>query len=190
LIGQHSIMDFELKTLTRARLCAEKCDALVVLVAQEAQGNAALDDPVSKFVGMALKEGDFEAKAGKLLSGYRMPGVAARRVVLAGAGDGSAKGVRTAVLSAVGALKNGNLKRIVISLGAMNSPAGDAVQAAVVACSDAAYAYTTTKSRPAGASLEQVTLAVPDAPGAKAGFDKGVALAKGISLPCTSGRSR
>lgn len=175
-------MDFELKTLTRARLCVEKCDALIVLVAQGAQGSAAMDDPVSQFVSMALKDGDFEAKAGKLLSGYRMAGVAARRVVLAGAGDGSAKGVRTAVLSAVGALKNGNLKRIVITLGAMNSPSGDAVQAAVIACGDAAYAYSTTKSRAAGASLEQVVVAVPDAPGAKAGFDKGVALSKGIAF--------
>ena len=28
-------MDFELKTLNRARLCTEKCDALVVLVPQD-----------------------------------------------------------------------------------------------------------------------------------------------------------
>jgi leucyl aminopeptidase len=175
-------MDFELKTLTRARLCVEKCDALIVLVAQEAQDSAAVDDPVSQFVSVALKEGDFEAKAGKLLSGYRMAGVVARRVVLAGAGDGSAKSVRTAVLSAVGALKNGNLKRIVITLGAMNSPVRDAVQASVIACGDAAYAYSTTKSRVPGARLEQVVVAVPDAAAAKAGFDKGVALSKGIAL--------
>ena len=176
-------MDFELKTLTRARVCVEKCDALIVLVTHESQPNGAGEDLLSQLTSLAIKDGDFEVKAGKLLSAYRTAGVAARRVVLVGAGDGGAKSVRTAVLAAVGALKNGNLKRIVISLSAMNSPAGDVVQAAVVACGDAAYAYSTTKSsRTAGSRLGQVMLAVPDAAAARPGFDKGVALAKGIAL--------
>ena len=41
------------------------------------------------------------AKAGKLLSLYKPEGFGAARVLLAGAGDGSAKSVRSAVLAAV-----------------------------------------------------------------------------------------
>jgi leucyl aminopeptidase len=37
-------MDFELKTLTRARICSEKTDALVVLVPQDLTPGA---DPLS-----------------------------------------------------------------------------------------------------------------------------------------------
>ena len=52
-------MDFELKTLNRARLCTEKCDALVVLVPQDmASGN----DALSSLIAAATRAGDFEAK--------------------------------------------------------------------------------------------------------------------------------
>ena len=174
-------MDFELKTLTPARLCLEKCDALVILVAQKEQGFGG-DDPVSALMAQAVKSGDFEPKAGKLLASYRMAGVAAPRLVLAGAGDGSAKSVRTAVLAAVGSLKNGNVRRIVVSLGALHGPMVDVARSAVVACADAAYAYGTTKAKATGAALEVVVLAVSDIGAARPGFDKGAALAKGIAL--------
>ncbi|MES2361122.1 MAG: leucyl aminopeptidase [Pseudomonadota bacterium] len=175
-------MDFELKTLTRARVCTEKCDALVVLISQEASMQGAGDDPVSQLAALAIKSGDFEAKPGKLLASYRAAGVAASRLVLLGVGDGSPKNVRTAVTAAMNGLKNGNTRRVVLSLAALNEPSGELVRAAVLACADATYAYTTTKSKVTTAVLERVVLAVGDGPKAKAGFDKGVALAKGIAL--------
>lgn len=58
----------------------------------------------------------------------------------------------------------------------------EVVRAAVVACGDAGYAYTLTKSKAATAALERVVLAVTDGSRAQAGFDKGVGLAKGIAL--------
>ena len=179
-------MDFELKTLTRARICSEKCDALVVLVAQDASQDARLaggaEDAISSLVALAIKSGDFEAKPGKLLSAYRTTGVAATRLVLAGSGDGSAKSVRTAVTAAMNALKTSNARRVVLSFYAPKSPVDDVVRTAVVACGDAAYAYTTTKSKPVPGKLEHIVLAVPDAAKAKPAFDKGVALVNGISL--------
>ncbi|MCY1168310.1 MAG: leucyl aminopeptidase [Pseudomonadota bacterium] len=175
-------MDFELKTLTRARVCTEKCDALVVLISQEALAQGAGDDPVSQLAALAVKSGDFEAKPGKLLAGYRTVGIAATRLVLAGVGDGSPKNVRTAVTAAMNGLKNGNIRRVVLSLAALNEPSVEVVRAAVVACGDAGYAYTLTKSKAATAALERVVLAVTDGSRAQAGFDKGVGLAKGIAL--------
>ena len=93
-------MDFELKTLTRARICTEKCDALVLLVPQDAGELHAGEDPISQLAALAIKSGDFEGKAGKLLAAYRPHGVAATRLMLVGVGDGSPKNIRVAVLAA------------------------------------------------------------------------------------------
>ena len=172
-------MDFELKLLPRARLCSEKCDALVVLIPQDLSAG---DDPLSTLAALALKAGDLEAKPGKLLSAYRTPGIAATRVLLVGAGDGSPRNVRTAVNAALGTLKNGNTQRVVLSLGALDNPQPDAVRAAVVACSDAAYVYSTTKSKPNPVKLHRIVVGVNDLSAARPGFDKGIALVKGIDF--------
>jgi len=172
-------MDFELKTLTLATVCNEKADALIVLVPE---GLAAGDDPVSALAALAIKSGDFEAKPGKLLSAYRTAGIAAPRVLLAGVGDASAKSVRTALMAAMNTLKTGNAQRAIVSFNALTDLQPEMVRAAVVACSEAVYAYVTTKSKPAPVKLQRVLLAVAKAASVKAGFDKGVGLVKGIEL--------
>ncbi len=173
-------MDFELKTLSRARVAADKCDALVVLVPEK---HAAGADLVSALVASALKQGDFEAKPGKLLQAYRMPGLAAGRLVLAGVGDGSAKSVRTAVAAALGALKGSNVRRAVVSMGWL---AGDELSAqaaaSVQAAADAVYSYQLTKSKPQPSKLQSMLLAAPDAAAVRAGFDKAVGVARGVEL--------
>src|SRR3978361_1364149 len=68
------IMDFDLKTLTLAGAAAEKCDALVLLVADAFKPGK---DPLSRLAADALKAGDFEAKPGKMLQAYRSAGIAA-----------------------------------------------------------------------------------------------------------------
>ena len=178
-------MDFELKTLTRARICTEKCDALVLLVAQDAGELHAGEDPISQLAALAIRSGDFEGKAGKLLAAYRPQGVAATRLVMAGVGDGSPKNIRVAVLAALGSLKNGNAKRVVVDFSALGVFGSDLVRAAVVACGDAAYVYTTTKPKAMPSPVERVMVAVPSAAAlsaAAAGFSKGVGLVKGIAL--------
>ncbi len=171
-------MDFELKTFTLARVCAEKCDALVLLAPPTIVGN----DPVSQLAAQAIKAGDFETKPGKLLVSYRPAGIAATRLVLVGVGDGSTKNVRTAVLAAMEALKKSNVKRVLLGLGALPALSADAVRAAVVAAGDVAYVYSATKSKATATPVERVVVAVPDAAKVKPGFDKGAALAKGIAL--------
>jgi len=81
-------MDFQLKTLDTARAATEKADALVMLVPEAFAPTTG--DTLSTILASARKAGDFEAKAGKLLSLYRPEGVSSARAVLAGAGDGSA----------------------------------------------------------------------------------------------------
>ena len=174
-------MDFELKTLNRAKLYTEKVDALIVLVPQTFPTSDA-GDPLSLLIARAIKAGDFEAKPAKLLSGYRSAGLAATRLILVGCGDGSAKNVRSAVIAALTPLKSTNVKRVLLSLCLFDEPSSDLVRSAVVACGDAAYSYATTKSKPVVVELEHITLAVPSASRIKSGFDKGMALVKGIAL--------
>ena len=87
-------MNFDLKTLPLSTAAAEKCDLLVVLVPD---GFKPAADALSTLVTHALKQGDLDTKPGKSLSLYQAPAVAARRLVLAGAGNGGARHVRQAL---------------------------------------------------------------------------------------------
>ena len=174
-------MDFELKTLTRTKLCTEKCDALVVLVPQSTS-TLSSNDTVSTLAALAIQSGDLELKPGKLISSYRTAGVAASRLILVSCGDAGVKNMRLAVVAAVAALKNTNVRRVVLSLCHFDDPTTEQVRCALVACAEAAYVYATTKSKPVTGKLEQLTLAVPDAANVTSGFEKGLALVNGIAL--------
>ena len=170
-------MDFELKTLSLDRAAAEKCDALILLVGDSFEPGK---DPLSRLAADALKSRDLEPKPGKLLHSYRSPGIAATRVVLAGAGDGSGKRVHAAVQAAVGALRSSSVRRLVICMG---PDAGEAaVRAAVTATAESSYVYVATKSKPEGRELQRVTVAVVDAAAHEAAFKAARAAAEGIEF--------
>ena len=143
---------------------------------------AAAGDALSTLGALALKSGDLDAKPGKLLSAYRVPGVLANRVLLVGAGDASPKNIRTAFHAAIGALKSSNARHAVVCLGALANLQPESVRAAVVACAESAYAYSTTKSKPVAPALERLTMAVDGLDNAQAEFDKALALVKGLEL--------
>ena len=170
-------MDFELKTLTLAGAAAEKCDALILLVGESFKPGK---DVLSRLAGDAVKARDFEPKAGKLLHSYRSAGIAATRLVLAGIGDGTPKRVQSGVQAAVGSLKTGGIKRLVICLPADASD--DTVRAAVAATAETSYVYVATKSKPEGRELQRVTIGVADAARHKAGFAAARATASGIEF--------
>jgi leucyl aminopeptidase len=170
-------MNFELKTLDLAGAAAEKSDALVLLVPQ---GFKPGKNALSRLLADVLKTGDLEAKPGRLLPVWRADGVAAARTVLAGAGDGSARQVRQAMLAAVGSLKAGPVRRVVVCFAGAASVEG--VRAAVVAAADASYVYTTTKSKAEGRKLDKILLGVPDAAALKPAFDRATAVVAGMEL--------
>ena len=172
-------MDFELKTLTRAVTCREKADALLVLIPEGPVSGA---DPLSALAALAIKSGDLEPKPGKLLNAYRVPGIAARQVVLVGAGDASPKSVRTAVIAAMGALKASNAQHAILCLGVLNNVQADSLRAAVVACSESAYVYATTKSKASPPKLQRMLVSVEDKANVQSGFSQALALAKGLEL--------
>lgn len=198
-------MDFELKSSTRADLCLEKCDALVFLVPEAMSVGA---DALSQLAKVAVDATDLERKAGSLINSYRPAGVAAGRLVLVSAGDGSVKSVRLAVAAAIGAIKSARVSHVVLALQALPLVTPEVVTAAVVACADAAYFYDTTKSQgsnetpgkdgaeenaddpaaagtaaqPCAPRLKRATVSTGSVAQVRWGFDKGVALANGITL--------
>ena len=172
-------MDFELKNLTLALVCNEKADALIVLIPE---GFTSSGDVLSTLGASALKSGDLEIKPGMVLSTYRMSGLLATRILLVGAGDASPKNIRTAVNAGLSALKLSNARHCMVCLSGLTHPQAETVIAVVVACAESSYAYSTTKSKSAGAKLERVTIAATGIVNAQAKFDKAVGLVKGIEL--------
>jgi len=168
-------MNFELKKLDLAAAANEKCDALLVLVSGD---TCAGKDALSVLVNQALKAGDLETKAGKLLQVYQGSGLACTRTVLLGAGDGSARQVRQAVAAGVAALKSGAVKRLAVCF--TQAPEDDAVRAALLGISEASYVYTTTKSKPEGRNVERVVIGVASVAQRKPVFERVVAAVKGI----------
>lgn len=169
-------MNFDLKTLDLSAAVSEKCDLLAVLIPE---GFKPGKDALSSLAALALKQGDLTTKAGKYLHLYQVPAVAARRVVLVGSGDGSAKAVRQAVSALGGALKGASVKRVAVCLPGSEGPA---VSAAVQALADVSYVYTTTKPKAEARSLNRCVIGVPSAADARTGFDQGVALVAGVEF--------
>jgi len=170
-------MDFQLKTLDLRGAAAEKCDALLVLVTE---GQRAGADPLSELIADASGARSFEPKPGKTLHSWRPAGVAASRVVLAGAGDGSPRRVHAAVHAAVASLRTAGVRRMAIVLPAAAN--GRSVRAAVAAAAEASYVYVTTKSKPEGCEIDRLTICCPDAQAARADFDAARGAALGIEL--------
>ncbi len=174
-------MDFQLKTLSTAQAATDKTDALIVLVADGAKAAApSKADALATAVEAVRQAGDLPAKAGKLLALYRPAGVTAPRVLLVGAGDGSAGAVRNAVGAAIQAVKAVGPKRVTVLL-APGVDAG-AVRAAVIAAADASYVYATTKPKVEARSIRQLVLGVADASAVKAAFAEASAAVAGIEL--------
>lgn len=170
-------MNFDLKTLELAAAASEKCDLLVVLLPD---GFKPGKDALSALAALAIKNGDLSTKAGKQLQLYQVPAVAARRVVLVGHGDGSARATRQAVQAVGSAIKAAQTKRLVLCFAGKAS--AGAVSACVQAVAEASYVYVTTKSKAEARSLNRCVVGVQDAPAAREDFDAGVALVAGIEF--------
>ena len=171
------IMNFELNRLDLADAATQKADALTVLVPQSFKPSAGV---VPALIAGALKAGDLETKCGKSLHVYRAPGVTCARVVLVGCDEGSARQVRQAIVAAVGVIKSGSVKNLVLCFGW--PAAGEAVHAAVMAVAEATYVYTTTKPKADARAVARVVLAVSDVAVVRADFDHAVAEVHGVEM--------
>jgi len=171
-------MDFELKTLALAKAPSQRCDLLVLLVDESFVPGA---DALSSLAAVALRHGDFKARAGSLLQCYAPPTITARSVLLLGAGDGGPVAVRKAVLALSGLLKAGVSRHVVFAFGSA-APGPDAIGVLGRCVAEASYVYTTTKSKAEPRALARATVGVPDAARVRAAFDTAVAVVAGVEF--------
>jgi leucyl aminopeptidase len=177
-------MDFKTQVAGAGGLAALGADALLVLVVGEALPGG-LDQPLADLLAAALKDGDFELKAGKTLYAHRVAGVKAPRVAFVAAGDGSVKSLRKAMVGGLGLLKGGGGKQLAVAVaggGELGAAHGEALAGAV---GEALYLYRETKpSAPPASKLHAVSLvcARTEAAAVAAGLKRGEAIAAGTTL--------
>ena len=173
------IMDVELGALRFEAAAARRTTALLVLVADGFQ--AAGGDALSAWIGKALASGDFKTEAGRLLSSFGAPGLAAERLVLAGIGDGHPARVRKAVAAAMAALRGSAASAVTVCFA--QQPA--AVHAASLALAESGYSYQTTKSASEAKkapAIKRATLGVPSVAAVRADFERALGTAQGVLL--------
>ena len=147
-------MNFEFQKLSLSHAMTASVDALVVLWPSQVQPDTQAVEPVSRLVAQAIAHGDFELKAGAVLSLYSQPGLAARHVVVACSADHHPGQIRSAMQAAWGALKAGKIKRL--GLHVVGEASAQGLQMALSTLADASYSYTTTLSKPKARTLKQV----------------------------------
>ncbi|WP_313075260.1 leucyl aminopeptidase [Melaminivora sp.] len=172
-------MNFELKSLTLPAAARHKCDLLAVLVPE---GFAPAQDAgaVGALIARALSQQDLETKPGKMLQLYAPEGVAARRLLMLGCGDGGAQATRKAVLALAAALRQPAVRKAAVVLA--GTPAPGAVQATICAAAEAVYVYSATKSKNETHVPDALLLGMADAAAARSEFATGQALATGIGF--------
>ncbi|MDN3543510.1 MAG: leucyl aminopeptidase [Roseateles asaccharophilus] len=177
-------MDFRTQTSSLDALSGVNADALVLVLAGDTLP-VGLDASVAAAAKDAIKLGDFELKAGKTLVLPRVAGLKAPRLVLACAGKASLKSARSAVQSALSALKSGGTVHAALAFAGFDSLSEALVEQTVLAALEVSYVYRHTKpSAPAAPKLAKLSLLLgkDDAKAAKAGLARGQAIGAGIEL--------
>ena len=180
-------MKFQLKTLTLTQACADKSDALLILLPQTDASQAKSDKaskaswPLAQVLSGAQTSGDFEDKSGRTLTLYGAAGVASRVAVVMSSGKGTAKDVRDAVAAGMAALKGRSVKKLTICLG--SEAQSQFLPLVMQAVADATYVYVSTKGSAtedkSERKLTQITIGVTDSAKTKAAFAQGQALVLG-----------
>jgi leucyl aminopeptidase len=181
-VVESAIMNFELKSLSALQAAQLSVDALLVLVPDAGSDTPSTDGgALAELIQLATTRGDMESGVGKCLACYRPTGFKAARVVLVRAGDGSANSVRKAVAAGMSSLKLPAVKKLGLVLSLL--PASDAaVRAAMMACADATYVYTSTKPTAKARALQQVLVGVAQSALAREGFAVGKAMVTGVEF--------
>lgn len=117
-------------------------------LAQKSTGCApdGLSVDLSRTIAAAIALGDFKTQAGSTLHLYQSPAAVARKVLLVGAGTGSAADVRTAIAAARAVLRGVGIRSASVCWAATVEDASAAVAAAVPALHEALYTYSLTKA--------------------------------------------
>ena len=177
-------MDFRIQVAALEDLRHSEVDALLLVVG-EGTAPESLGKARGGLLSAALKDGDLAYKAGRCLYLHGPRGVKASRVVFAAAADASAKAFKAAVGAALGLLKAGGARQLLVASALPQGVGGAQAQALAAAAGDALYPYRHTKpSAPAGSKLQRITLACgqDEAAAVREGLRRGEAIAAGVAL--------
>ena len=177
-------MDFNTQVSPAGGLANQIADALLVVVVGVGVP-AALDKSLAALLADAVKQGDFEFKAGRCIYLHRPGGVKAARLSFVVAADGSAKAFKSAVATALGALKGLGVVNLAVASAGGEALTAAHAEALVGAAGDAVYLYRHTKpSAPTAAKLASVTLVAGKAQLAALGrgLKQGQAVVAGVTL--------
>jgi leucyl aminopeptidase len=163
---------------------AVAADALLVIVGGDAVP-AALPKALASACQQAVRDGDFELKAGRTAWLAGVEGVKARRIVFAYAADAGVGAFRKAVAGGLALLKGGGTGHLAVVSAGAAAPDAALAEALVAAVAEAAYVYRATKpSAPPAGKLKTVSLLVEkaQAAAAEAGLVQGQGIAAGVEL--------
>jgi len=169
-------MNLELQTLSWAQAASLQVDALIVLVSQKQTKHTGL---LSTMLSQAEKSGDFSRAAGQTFLWWKPAGLKAQRLVFAATGEGRPQDMRSAVTSAVQALKKTKAAKVAICLEESHS---NQLVIAVQAAADAAYVYTHTKPSAKPSLISHLLIGVPDAKSSQPDFAHAKAQVSGVAL--------
>ncbi len=182
-------MDFRCQMITvngtGGSIAAVAADALLMLVAGERAPDH-LPPPIAAALADAVAQGDFEFKPARLAYWRQLDGVQAPRLLVACAGDGSAKALCKAVAAALAQVKTWGVAHLAVAMAGVDAIGSAHAEALAAAVGEACYQYRHTKpSAPAPAKLKRVTLLVTDRAAqanARRGLAQGAAIAEGVAL--------
>jgi leucyl aminopeptidase len=185
-------MNFELKNLSWQACGQTVCDVLILLVpasTQPSQAKVANKLPaLQQLMLNALAQNDLDTATGKLISCHRPAGIAARQVILVGAGKAEDKDIARACAAAFSACKlPSSIKsaHVLLCLAELDGVTGEGLQAAMQAAAASSYVYTHTKPKAEERKLSRVTINLASEAQAKAlnaDFLQGCALIAGVEL--------
>lgn len=164
-------------------LAGVSADAMVVVLPS---GGKALsgDKLLDGLVAAAVKQGDFEHKAGQTLYLHQPAGMTCARLLLVSAKDGSAKGFRAALNVALAALKGRAVRHLAVVLAGAQPDASHA-ESLALALENAHYVYSHTKPSAVVAKAPGKVSLLCDVSAhaaVKAGLKQGEAIAAGVTL--------
>ncbi|WP_416763437.1 leucyl aminopeptidase [Roseateles sp. So40a] len=177
-------MDFRSQLASLDALSSHAADALVLVVAGDSLPTS-LDKTISALIKDAIKLGDFELKAGQVLTLVRPAGLKAPRLIVAASGA-TLKAARSALGAALGQLKGKGATGASIAYAGFAAELTESLaEQSVLAAQEATYVYRETKpSAPAASKLAKISLlhAKDDAKAVKAGLTRGQAIGAGIAV--------
>ncbi len=177
-------MDFRSQLASLDALSSHAADALVLVVAGDSLPTS-LDKTISALIKDAIKLGDFELKAGQVLTLVRPAGLKAPRLIVAASGA-TLKAARSALGAALGQLKGKGATGASVAYAGFGAELTESLaEQAVLAAQEATYVYRETKpSAPAASKLAKISLlhTKDDAKAVKAGLTRGQAIGAGIAV--------